>query len=80
MNIIVLSLFRGITKGEVQALFDTFGTVDHCELVVDKNTGLSKGFAFVNMPNQNEAEMAIMMLNNKRVRGNRIRVKEHTGQ
>jgi RNA recognition motif-containing protein len=57
-------------------MFATHGTVQSCNLVIDKETGHTKGFGFVEMPKQGEAKVAINLLNGKIVAGNKIRVKK----
>ncbi|MDO8444758.1 MAG: RNA-binding protein [Deltaproteobacteria bacterium] len=57
-------------------LFTSFGKVDSLTLVKDKDTGKSKGFGFVEMPNEAEAMAAIEKLNGQVVGGNMIRVKK----
>lgn len=76
MKLIILNLARSTTKEKIKVLFEEYGAVQSCDLVLDKATGGSKGFAFVEMPNPEEAKFAIKSLNNKRVDSNRIRVKE----
>lgn len=76
MKIIILNLARRTTKEELKALFEEFGTVQSCDLVLDKSTGRSKGFGFVEMPKSEEANLAIKSLNNKKLGNNRIRVKK----
>jgi RNA recognition motif-containing protein len=75
MKILVRNLERTVTEAEVLALFKQFGTVGSCTLVLDAETGKSKGFAFVEMPNAREAIKAIKGLNTLRVHGHGIRVK-----
>ena len=75
MKILVRNLERTVTEAEVLALFKPFGSVDTCTLVLDAETGKSKGFAFVEMPNGREAVKAIKALNTLRVHGAGIRVK-----
>jgi RNA recognition motif-containing protein len=74
-KILIRNLDRSITEEELKVLFEEFGTVQYCDLVLDKTTGGSKGFAFVEMPKLGEAKVAIKNLNNKNVGGNNIRVK-----
>jgi RNA recognition motif-containing protein len=62
-RIYVGNLAKTTTQEEINTLFATAGTVTSVELVMDKGTGLSKGFAFVSMPEQAEAEKAISMFN-----------------
>ena len=76
MKIIVLNLDRSTTKEELTVLFEEFGAVQSCDLVLDKTTGKSKGFGFVEMPKPGEAKLAIKSLNNKKVAANRIRVRK----
>jgi RNA recognition motif-containing protein len=75
MKILVRNLARETREEDLQALFATFGAVQFCNLVMDKDTGLSKGFGFVEMPKAGEAKIAIKALNNKSVDGMKIRAK-----
>ncbi len=62
-RIYVGNLPKSTTQAEINTLFATAGTVSSVELVMDKGTGLSKGFAFVSMPESAEADKAIGMFN-----------------
>jgi len=75
MKLLVRNLSRSTTEQEIRILFSTHGSVTECSLVLDQETGKSKGFAFVEMPNENEAKSAIKALHETRVAKNRIRVK-----
>ena len=75
MKILVRNLDRKITRDELLKLFQPFGTIQSCDLVLDKATGLSKGFGFVEMPREQEAREAIQKLNGKKIGGTQIRVK-----
>jgi len=75
MKILVRSLERTVTEAELLGLFKQYGVVDSCTLVLDAETGKSKGFAFVEMPNSREAIKAIKGLNTLRLHGHGIRVK-----
>ena len=75
MKLIIRNLSRSTTEEELKALFEEHGTVQSCDLVLDKATGDSKGFAFVVMPKAGEAKAAMKNLNNKNVDDNKIRVK-----
>lgn len=75
MKLLVRNLSRSTTEQEIRTLFSTHGSVTECDLVLDKVTGKSKGFAFVEMPNESEAKSAISTLHETRVAKNRIRVK-----
>jgi RNA recognition motif-containing protein len=75
MKLLVRNLSRSTTEQEIRILFSAHGKVTECSLVLDQETGKSKGFAFVEMPNENEAKSAISTLHETRVAKNRIRVK-----
>ena len=75
MKLIIRNLARSTTEEELKALFQEYGTVQSCDLVSDKTTGGSKGFAFVEMPKSGEAKVAMKNLNNTTVASNKIRVK-----
>ena len=76
MKLIIRNLARSTTEEEVKALFQEYGTVQSCDLVSDKTTGGSKGFAFVEMPKPGEARVAMKNVNNMTVANNKIRVKK----
>lgn len=75
MNIIVLNLPRETTQEELAALFAPHGAVTACNLVMDKETRVSKGFGFVEMANHTEAITAIGALHGSKVGKRKIRVK-----
>lgn len=75
MKILVRNLERSVSEAELLALFKPYGKVDTCSLVMDQDTGKSKGFGFVEMSNPREAIKAIKGLNTLRVHGVGIRVK-----
>lgn len=76
MKLLVRNLARTTTEDEVKALFEEFGTVQWCNLIIDKATGGSKGFGFVEMPKIGEAKAATKNLNGRNVDGSKIRVKK----
>ncbi|MDI1230212.1 MAG: RNA-binding protein [Methylobacter sp.] len=76
MKLLIRNLARTTTEEELRAMFAAHGTVQSCTLVIDKDTGSSKGFGFVEMPKQGEAKAAISVLNGKNVGGSKIRVKK----
>ena len=75
MKLLIRNLARTTTEAELRNLFEAHGIVSSCDLVLDKVTGASKGFGFVEMPKTNDAKAAIKTLNNMEVAGSRIRVK-----
>ena len=76
MKLLVRNLARTTTEAELRAMFEAYGKVQSCTLVTDKETGISKGFGFVEMPKPGEAKAAVKNLNYTDVAGNKIRVKK----
>jgi RNA recognition motif-containing protein len=74
IRIYVGNLAKTTTQDEIKALFAQAGTVTAVDLVKDKVTGQSKGFAFVSMPTQVEADKAISMFNAYSLGGNALKV------
>jgi len=74
MNIYVGNLPYASTEDDVRALFEQFGPVTSVKIIMDKFTGKSKGFGFVEMANQEDSDTAIEALNNADFQGNRLRV------
>ena len=74
IRIYVGNLAKTTTQDEINTLFATAGTVTSVELVKDKGTGLSKGFAFVSMPAQADADKAISMFNAYSLADNELKV------
>ncbi|HLT73977.1 MAG TPA: RNA-binding protein [Ohtaekwangia sp.] len=75
MNIFVAKLNFKTKKEDLEAAFAQFGTVSSCKIVRDKETGRSKGYGFVEMPNDEEAQRAIDALNEKELDGRVVAVK-----
>jgi RNA recognition motif-containing protein len=65
MNIFVGNLAFQVTDAEIRKAFEAYGQVASANVIMDKFTGKSRGFGFVEMPNANEAKAAIEVLNNK---------------
>jgi RNA recognition motif-containing protein len=76
MKLLVRNLARSTTEAELTAEFAAFGAVQSCSLVMDAKTKASKGFGFIEMPNQGQAKAAMKMLNGKNLAGCVIRVKK----
>ncbi|MCK5479355.1 MAG: RNA-binding protein [Methylococcales bacterium] len=76
MKLLIRNLARSTTEEELKTLFGEYGSVQSCNLVLDKVTAESKGFAFVEMPKLGEAKAAMKILNGKNVANNKIRVKK----
>ena len=76
MKLLVRNLDRLTTEKELNDLFQAFGNVQSCNLIIDQVSGVSKGFGFVEMPRVGEAKIAMKNLNNKTIGSNTIRVKK----
>lgn len=80
MNILVRNLSRAVNEKELSQLFQPFGRIKSFNIVMDASTGKSKGFGFVDMPEDSESVAAIKALDGKLVQGLRIRVKKAVKQ
>ena len=76
-NIFVGNLTFGATEGQVRTLFEAYGTVDRVNLVTDRDTGQARGFGFVEMSVNAEADRAIAELNGKELDGRALNVNDH---
>jgi RNA recognition motif-containing protein len=76
MKLLIRNLARTTTESEIQTLFEAHGNVQSCTLVMDKKSGESKGFGFIEMPKVGDAKAAMKNLNNKEIDGSKIRVKK----
>jgi len=75
MKLLVRNLSRSTSEDEIRRIFASYGQVQSCNLVLDKATGKSKGFGFVEMPVNGEAKQAVKNLNGMELGGKNIRVK-----
>ncbi|HXK55062.1 MAG: RNA-binding protein [Gammaproteobacteria bacterium] len=76
MNIYVGNLPYSVTEDELRAAFSEFGEVTSATLISDKISGQSKGFGFVEMRNNAEADAAIKALNESPFKGRNIKVNQ----
>ena len=76
MNIYVGNLARQVTDEELRQAFEEFGQVAEARIIMDKFSGESKGFGFVEMPSKEEAEKAIEEMNGKDLKGRELNVNE----
>ena len=76
MNIYVGNLSPEVTEEELQEAFKAFGQVTSVNIIKDRYSGQSKGFAFVDMPTKGEAQAAIAGVNGKELKGQRLTVSE----
>lgn len=76
MNIYVGNLAYTVTDEELRDAFAAFGEVSRASVIMDRDTGRSKGFGFVEMPDSAQAETAIKELNEQPIGGRPVRVNE----
>ena len=76
MNLFVGNLAWATTQADLEAAFGAYGEVSSAKIMTDRETGKSRGFAFVEMPNDSEARKAIEDLNGKDLKGRAINVNE----
>jgi cold-inducible RNA-binding protein len=75
-NIFVGNLSFGATEDTVRSLFEQYGTVERVSIVTDRDTGRAKGFGFVEMTGDAEAERAINSLNGQELDGRNLTINE----
>ncbi|MEO9483857.1 MULTISPECIES: RNA recognition motif domain-containing protein [Ekhidna] len=76
MNIFVAKLNYATSEDALRQAFEEFGTVDSAKVIMDRDTQRSKGFGFVEMPNDDEGNQAISSLNETELDGRTIVVKK----
>lgn len=76
MKLFVAQLDYGVTSSSLQTVFEEYGTVESCTVVTDRETGRSRGFGFVEMPNDDEAVEAMEQLDGSTLRDRQIVVKK----
>ena len=70
------NLTYGVTDGDLQTMFAAHGTVQSVQIIMDRDTGRSKGFGFVEMGSDQEAQAAIAAMNGKELDGRALTVNE----
>ena len=76
MNIYVGNLSYSLSEDELRSAFADFGDVSSVKILSDRETGRSRGFGFIEMPNQEEGEAAVAQLNGTDVGGRALRANE----
>ncbi len=76
MNLFVGNLSWDVSQDDLEQTFAAFGQVSSAKVMMDRETGKPRGFAFVDMPNDSEAQKAIESLNGKEVKGRQMNVNE----
>ncbi len=80
MNIFVAKLNYSVSDADLRKAFEKYGDVSSAKIITDKHTGRSKGFGFVEMPNDSEAQTAIKALDQSELKGRAIVVKKATAK
>lgn len=75
MNIYVGNLSNTTTEDRLKAIFTEFGEIETVKVIKDRFSGRTKGYGFVEMPSNSEADVAIKTLNGNQIDGNYIKVK-----
>ncbi|MBM4089498.1 MAG: RNA-binding protein [Planctomycetes bacterium] len=70
------NLSYGTTDSDLRGMFEDYGTVQSAQVIMDRESGRSKGFGFVEMANDQEAQAAISGLNGKEIDGRALTVNE----
>ena len=78
MNIYIGKLSYTVKESDLRQVMEDYGTVDSAKLIIDRDTNRSKGFAFVEMPNEAEAINAIKELDGAEYQGRQMVLKEAT--
>ena len=76
MNIYIGNLNYRVREEDLKQVIEEYGVVDSVKIIIDRETGKSKGFAFVEMPNDAEGKKAIEELNEAEYEGRQMVVKE----
>lgn len=76
MNIYIGNLSYDATEADLRAAFEVYGTVDSAKIISDRETGRSKGFAFVEMSDSEEGNAAIDALNDTEIAGRTVKINE----
>jgi len=75
-NLFVGNLAFQTTESDLRAMFEPFGQVDRAHLAMDRETGRARGFGFVEMANDEDAQKAIAALDGKEIAGRNVKVNE----
>lgn len=76
MNIYVGNLSYDVQQNDLQTLFEQYGEVASASVITDRDTGRSKGFGFVEMPQSAQAQKAVGEINGQSVQGRNVTVNE----
>ena len=80
MKLIALNLPRDLSEQSLALIFKKIGDIKSCTIVIDKHTGISKGFGFVDMALDLDGETAVKEIHGTKIGKNKIRIKQSTDQ
>jgi RNA recognition motif-containing protein len=76
MNMYIGNLSHDVTETDLREAFEAYGEVASAKVIKDNFTGMSKGFGFVEMPNNKEVDKAMKALNGEELKGKSLKVSE----
>jgi RNA recognition motif-containing protein len=76
MNIYVGNLHYEINEDFLKTVFEEYGVVESAKIIIDKYSGKSKGFGFIEMPNEEEGLKAVEALDGKEIKGRNLKVNQ----
>ncbi|AIL46369.1 RNA-binding protein [Elizabethkingia anophelis] len=76
MNIFISNINYSVKESQLEELFASYGAIQSAKIIMDRETGRSRGFGFVEMPNNDEANTAIESLNGALFQGKNLNVSE----
>lgn len=76
MNMYIGNLSYDVTEEDLQAVFSKFGDVESVNIIMDRHSGRPKGFGFVDMPDNSEADKAIKALNGSDLKGRTMKISQ----
>ena len=76
MNLYVGNLSYDMTDEDLQQVFEEYGTVNKVNIIMDRDSGRSKGFGFVEMENSEDGEKAVQELDGQEVKGRNLKVNQ----
>jgi len=76
MKLLIRNLAKNTSENDIREMFEAYGTVQSCDLVLDRETGRSKGVGLVEMPKQGDAKATMKHINGVKLNSKKIRVKK----
>ena len=76
MTLFIAGLPNDFDEVDFKEMFELYGEITSARLIIDRNTGKSKGYGFIEMPDKNEAQETILALDGAAIKGKKLSVKE----